>query len=239
MYRRKLRSVLKPQKKTIAAECFSILSRTRPLGIVRSHERRIHKSVSCKGANELLEAAEKKGVKNRESGITLIETLMAAVILLVGSLSMVTLLIGSIATNSRNKMDSTQAMLATSILEQINSTFVGAGTSTLVDCAGNTWTINTGTPSDGSSGAALNGANINYSEASPPSGYFMNYVVNTPCTSTGTRQGTYDVRWHVDAVGGVGVTNTYLLTVGARLKNHGEGNQLFSAPVTLRVMSGN
>jgi type II secretory pathway pseudopilin PulG len=176
---------------------------------------------------------------NRESGITLIETMMAAVILLVGSLSMVTLLVGSIATNSRNKMDSTQAMLATSILEQINSTFVGSGTSTLVDCAGNTWTINTGTPSSGSSGAALDGANINFSETSPPAGYFMNYVVNTPCTSTGTRQGMYDVRWHVDAVGGVGVTNTYLLTVGARLKNHGEGNQIFSAPVTLRVMSGN
>ena len=67
----------------------------------------------------------------------------------------------------------------------------------------------------------------------------MDYVVRTPCSSTSPIQGTYDVRWHVDVVGGVGVTNTFLLTVGAKLKNHGENNKYFSAPVTLRMMSGN
>ena len=185
-------------------------------------------------------AADKQAVKNTQAGVTLIETLMAGTVLLLGSLSMVTLIIGSIATNSRNKMDSTQAMLATSILEQINSTFIGAGTSTLTDCSGHTWTINTGMPNTGSAGAALrSNGDINFTETSPPSGYAMDYVVKTPCNNGGKFQGTYDVRWHVDVVGGVGVTNTYLLTVGAKLKNHGEGNQLFSLPVTLRVMSGN
>jgi len=184
--------------------------------------------------------ADKQDVKNKQAGITLIETLMAGTVLLLGSLSMITLIIGSIATNSRNKMDSTQAMLATSILEQINSTFIGVGTSSLTDCAGTSWTINTGMPNTGSAGAALrSNGDVDFSETSPPSGYAMNFVVNTPCESTGKFQGTYDVRWHVDVVGGVGVTNTYLLTVGAKLKNHGEGNQLFSLPVTLRVMSGN
>src|SRR4051812_4753654 len=99
--------------------------------------------------------ADKQDVKNRQAGITLIETLMAGTVLLLGSLSMITLIIGSIATNNRNKMDSTQAMLATSILEQINSTFIETGTSTLVDCAGTSWTIETGLPNTGSSGAAL------------------------------------------------------------------------------------
>jgi hypothetical protein len=37
----------------------------------------------------------------------------------------------------------------------------------------------------------------------------------------------------------VTATKSYLITVSARLKDHGEGNQLFSLPVTLRVMSGN
>jgi type II secretory pathway pseudopilin PulG len=189
---------------------------------------------------ESLPKAEKQNVRNRESGITLIETMMAGTVLLIGSLAMITLIIGSIATNNRNKMDSTQAMLATSILEQINSTFIGQGTSTLVDCASNTWTVNTGMPNTGSAGASLTGGgNIDFTQTSPPSGYFMNYVVNTPCSTSGSLEGVYDVRWHVDVVGGVGVTNTYMLTVGAKLKNHGEGNQLFSTPVTLRVMSGN
>ena len=51
--------------------------------------------------------------QNPQSGITMIETMMAAFILVVGSLSMVGLLVRSIATNNRNKMDSTQTMLAT------------------------------------------------------------------------------------------------------------------------------
>jgi hypothetical protein len=190
---------------------------------------------------ELQKAADMADVRNTEAGVTLIETLMAGTVLLLGSLSMIVLIIGSIATNNRNKMDSTQTMLATSVLEQINSTFIGAGTSTLVDCAGNSWTVNTGTPSIGTAGANLtSGGAIDFSQTNPPSGYAMNYVVKTPCDPmTGKIQGTYDVRWHVDTIGGVGATNTYMLTVGAKLKGHGEGNKFFSLPVSLRVMSGN
>lgn len=165
----------------------------------------------------------------------MIELLMAGGILIITSLSMIALIISSIATNNRNKIDSTQTMLASSILEQINSTFNGVGTSALTDCDGTTWTIDTTIPNTGSVGALLNGATIDYSETSPPAGYFMNYVVRTPCESTGALQGTYDVRWHLDQIG---TTNTYLMTVGAKLKGHGEGNQFFSLPVTLRFMSG-
>jgi hypothetical protein len=169
----------------------------------------------------------------------MIETMMAGFILIVGSLMMIVLIINSIASNNRNKIDSTQTMLASSILEQINSTFITSGNSTLTDCSNNSWTINTGLPDTGSSGAALSGSSIDWTETSPPAGYHMDYDVRAPCSSTYPLQGTYDVRWHVDVVGGVGVTNTYLLTVGAKLKNHGENNKYFSAPVTLRLMSGN
>src|SRR5215470_1081081 len=133
---------------------------------------------------EVQEKADTTVVRNRnsEAGVTLIETLMAGTVLLLGSLSMIVLIIGSIATNNRNKMDSTQTMLATSVLEQINSTFIGAGTSTLVDCAGTSWTVQTGIPSIGSAGANLTaGGNIDFSQTSPPAGYAMNYVVRTPC----------------------------------------------------------
>ena len=177
-----------------------------------------------------------KKKKSSQAGITMIELLMAGTILVIASLGMIGLLIGSIATNNRNKMDSTQSMLSTSILEQINSTFIGSGTSTLRDCAGTTWTIDTTVPLAGSAGANLSGAAIDFSQTSPPAGYHMNYVLNSPCTSTGAIQGIYDVRWHLDHVG---TTSTYLLTVSSRFRGHGEGNRFFALPVTLRVMSGN
>jgi hypothetical protein len=174
-----------------------------------------------------------------ESGITIVETMMAAFILVIGSLAMVGLIVRSIATNNRNKLDSTQMMLATSIAEQIDSTIIGSGTSTLTDCNGTTHTIDTQI----AHGASLSGEDIDFSENiaadSTKNDYHMDYVLRTPCSPSGSFQGTYDVRWHVGIVGSITQTKTYLLTIGARLKDHGEGNLLFSAPVTVRVMSGN
>ena len=183
-------------------------------------------------------AKKRKNRLRQDAGITMIETLMAAAILVIGSVGMLSLIISAIATNNRNKMDSTQTMLAESILEQISSTFTpnnGPGTSTLVDCAGHSWSIDTTIAGSGSSGSALSGSSIDYSQTSPPAGWYMNYVMSTPCSPTGNVQGIYDVRWHLDKIG---TTQTYLITVSAKLKNHGEGNEFFSLPVTLRVMYG-
>ena len=176
-----------------------------------------------------------RGRKGSQAGVSLIETLVACVILTILSLSMIGLIVTAIATNNRNKIDSTQTMLAESILEQIHSTFNGNGISALQDCAGTNHTIDTTIPNTGSVGAALIGSKIDYTETSPPAGYHMDYVINTPCNNTGTLVGMYDVRWHLDQVG---ATNTYMITVSARLKDHGEGNLVFALPVTLRFMSG-
>jgi Tfp pilus assembly protein PilV len=176
-----------------------------------------------------------------QAGITMIETLLAASILAIGSLGMIGIVIASIASNNRNKIDSTQTMLASSIFEQINSTVIGVGSSQLTDCANNPWTINTQVPTSGVAGAPLNGTAIDYT-AAPVPGFYMNYVVSTPCepvSSGGVVQGTYDVRWHIDAVGSPTTTSTYMLTVSAKLVNGGQGNKFFSTPITLRVMSGN
>lgn len=174
-------------------------------------------------------------LRDRESGVSLIETMVASFILIAGSMGMIALVVASIATNNRNKMDSTQTMLAGSIMEQIHSTFSGNGTSALADCSGTIWTIDTTIPNTGSVGSLLLGAAIDYTEANPPTGYHMDYVMRAPCTSSGAMEGTYDVRWHLDQIGS---TNTYMITVSAKLKNHGEGNQVFAFPVTLRFMAG-
>src|SRR6185369_583832 len=121
--------------------------------------------------------AEATKTRDLQAGVTMIETLLAAAILVICSLSIISLVIASVATNYRNRMDSTQTMLAESILEQIHSTFNGNGTSALQDCSGTNWTIDTTIPNTGSVGAALSGSAIDFSQASPPSGYHMDYVV--------------------------------------------------------------
>src|SRR5262245_29874358 len=173
--------------------------------------------------------------RSNESGSALIEMLVAGAVLINGSMVMVCLLVGAMSTNNRNRIDSSQTILAESILEQIHSTFNGTGVSALQDCSGTNWTVDTTIPHVGSVGSLLNGAVIDFSEASPPAGYHMNYVVRKPCNSTGVVDGTYDVRWHLDQIG---TTNTYLITVSARLKDHGEGDRVFAFPVTLRFMTG-
>ena len=127
-------------------------------------------------------------------------------------------------------------MLAQSVVQQIKATLIGAGEASLTDCDGNAWVIDT-TPG----GAALAGTSIDFSEASPPTNYHMNFVMKSPCESTGDHADTYDVRWHVEIVGDAdGIpTNTYAIFLGARKQGHGEGNMFYSFPVNFRVMIGN
>jgi hypothetical protein len=151
------------------------------------------------------------------------------------SLGIVGMISASIVTNNRNKLDSTGTMLTQAVIERVKSTIIGSGTSSLVDCTGTTWTIDT---SPG--GAALTGAKIDFTQTSPPTDYHMDYVVRSPCSSTGTEITTYDVRWNVEIVGAPTTpTNTFLITVGARMKGHSEGNMFYSLPVNFRIMAGN
>jgi hypothetical protein len=162
--------------------------------------------------------------------------MIATLVLMICSLGIVGLVSASIVTNNRNKLDSTGIMLTQAVVERVKSTIIGTGSSSLVDCSGNVWTIETAP-----GGAALAGPRIDFSETSPPTDYFMSYMVRSPCNSTGSEITTYDVRWHIDVVGAAAgtPTNTYMVTVAARMKNTGAGNMFYSLPATFRVMAGN
>jgi type II secretory pathway pseudopilin PulG len=175
---------------------------------------------------------------NSESGVTLIEVMLAMLIMLITTLSIMGVMTTAIGLNNRNKIGSTGTMLAQAVIEQIKATIIGSETSALVDCALNTWTIDTAP-----GGATLNGSNIDFTQTSPPANYYMNYVVKSPCTSSGTYIRTYDVRWNVAIVGASASppapTNTYIITMGARLLNHSEGNLIYPEAVNFRVLAGN
>jgi Tfp pilus assembly protein PilV len=176
-----------------------------------------------------------------QAGFSILEVLFAGAVLVVGFMGLMALILTAIATNNRNRMDSTGMMLASAVIEQVNSTMVGAGSAQLQDCAGTTWTINTqGQPAPGK-GAALSGANIDYSESSPPANYHMDFVIAGGGTGlcSGEVQITYDVRWNIQTL--PSPASTYLVTVGAKPKSAGStqmGGKFFALPVTLRTYVG-
>ncbi|MFB3813249.1 MAG: prepilin-type N-terminal cleavage/methylation domain-containing protein [Terriglobales bacterium] len=173
--------------------------------------------------------------RRRQNGFTLIETLIAGIVLVVGMLALMGLVGSAITSNSRSKLDSTATMLTQSVVEQVTAAISataqgGDGSAVLTDCAGHTFTIasNTG-------GAALNAdGHIDFSETAPPDGYHMNYTV---CSGTG--QAVYDVRWNISgAASGPNITSfSHLLTVGARLNPTGPWAPI-NFPINLRVMVG-
>ncbi len=172
---------------------------------------------------------------SKQKGFGVIELMVAGLILVIAALTAISLIVMAIAINQRNKTDSTQTMLAESIIEQVNSTIIGGGTSGLTDCAGNSWTINTAP-----GGAALSGSSIDFTESSPPANYKMRYVVKTPCSTTGTTQATYDVRWNVAIVGApTNPTSSYMVTIGAKRVGSRANAMSEPSPLTLRAITGN
>src|SRR5690349_19347608 len=135
--------------------------------------------------------------RNPQGGFTLIELMIAMIVLMVGLLALIGLLAVAIRSNGRNKMDSTATMLAQTVLEQINSVMVSPGSDGepyLVDDVGTVHTIHI----DTDAGAALRASdgNIDYTETSPSSDYRMLYVFKATDPNSGAvMQSTYDVRW--------------------------------------------
>ena len=186
--------------------------------------------------------AGSKGARSSQAGFSLIEVLFAGGILVIGFMGLMALMLTAIATNNRNKMDSSGTMLAATVLEQIHSTLIGSGNTSISDCNGVPWPISTDSDAPPGAGALLSGANVDYTEATPPSGYHMNFAVGGGGSGlcSGPMKATYDVRWNIQAL--PGPANTYLVTVsakalGASVGSGGAtaaGGQLFALPVTLR-----
>lgn len=174
----------------------------------------------------------RRSLNSASRGFTLVELLIAMIVLTAGLLAGIAFLSVATASNSRSKLDTTAATIAESVMERIVSipqkaTGAAAG-SAITDCAGNTFTIDT-VPG----GAAVNatGDRIDFSQPLPAGNYSMPYIV---CSSNANV--TYDVRWRIDN----GPTPaTQLVTVGAKVQG-GNQNQarLFAFPVNLRTLRG-
>jgi prepilin-type N-terminal cleavage/methylation domain-containing protein len=184
--------------------------------------------------------------RNRQKGFSMIELLIAMFILTIGLLGGMLIMLAAMATNSRNRMDSTAVALAQSTLDRIIVLSISDPNqqTIMTDCLGNQTTMNTNV--GGSPLASFNGignagvSNIDFSQP-PVAGYQMLYAVCAVGAPDSNPQ-YYDVRWTIQGPFGTG--NTQLVLVGAKHTNEsgnggGTTTKFFNLPITLRAIRGN
>ena len=178
-----------------------------------------------------------------EDGMTMIELMIAMVVLAVGLGALSSLFILASGTDNKNSRGTSSAMLAQMMIEQIAAQSANSSANiTVTDCAGTAWAVSTvGAAGPNGAGATLatnagskyyGGIDPTQNLAAVPAGYGMRY---TDCAING-RQGVYDVRWNVMTID----QYTRLITVTARqVSPSGQlGNKLFALPITLRTIGG-
>jgi prepilin-type N-terminal cleavage/methylation domain-containing protein len=169
-----------------------------------------------------------------QRGFTLIETLMATVIILVGLVAVAQLVPTSVMMNSNNRNDGTALVFAQRVLEEMrnqslsNSSFTD---STLSPCAvPNTCLLGDPTQPSVAVGSPLNTTGltpiIDFS-AAPVGGYNFNYVdPNDPLNAI------YDVRWTIVSVVNNGTVTGKRIILGVLRR----GMNSPTLPVTLDTM---
>ena len=175
-----------------------------------------------------------------ERGMSLIELMIAMVVLATGLGGITVLLTGSIASDNRSSKDSTATMLAQMVVEQISAQHVYSNAAvTITDCAGTAWPVAT-TPGASPSGAgATLLASGQIDQTQVHSAITANYTMLYVDCANGGPQMTYDVRWNVMSVSTN--TSTRLITASARLSSSSAGmlgGQFFALPVNLRGIGG-
>lgn len=158
--------------------------------------------------------------------MTIIELMIAMVVLSVGILGCMNLVAVAMAGNQRSRQQSNSTALAQMVTERIMAVPANFDTTvTITDCTNTSYNVNT---------AAGGGSLTSYGDLDYTQAKVTNY--NMPYVDCGTqgRAVTYDVRWNVQTISSF----TKLLTVSARVNNYGNSGLIFSPVVTIHTIVG-
>jgi prepilin-type N-terminal cleavage/methylation domain-containing protein len=172
----------------------------------------------------------KPNTKSRgQGGFTMIELMIAMLVLAVGIVGSMALIIRAVGGDSWSKQLSNSTVLAQAVTERIMA--LPAGTNTIVtitDCTNTPYNVST---APGGPAVTATG-DLDFSAAAVAN-YQMLY---TNCDTNG-HQAVYDVRWNVAAIpGSNGWVKT--LTVSAQLRSAGRNAMVFAPVATVRTIVG-
>jgi prepilin-type N-terminal cleavage/methylation domain-containing protein len=187
----------------------------------------------------------------KDDGFTLIEVLIAIVILAIGLAGLLPMILVAVNNNTGTRQDSQAVMLAQMVAEQITSRPAGSNaTFAVTDCrptslgGAQNFTVNSAAGgANVSTGGTFPAGTIDFSQAAGvvPVGYQMTFFA---CGDTGgvdasdNSQVPFDVRWNVSVTNGMKLVTVAARRSGAGTKMAGNGLQtlLFQQPVTLRTI---
>lgn len=174
--------------------------------------------------------------RRKQQGSSLIELMIAMLVLGVGLIGSAALTAVSINSNFRSKNHSSSTAAAQAVISAISSIPIGNTIANITDCAGNNLAINT-TGTTGGVGAALtaNGT-IDFTQGfgNVPAGYAVKY---SACDTVNKTPAVYDVRWNIATVAS---SKEELVVVGARsLSTSSSNGQAYAPAVNLRTVVGN
>jgi Tfp pilus assembly protein FimT len=178
-------------------------------------------------------------IRRTQKGSSLIELMIAILVLAVGLIGSMALAGVAVNTDTRNRRSSTSAGLAEMVLSQISAIPAGGSVTsvTVTDCAGNTSTIKTSGTSAGAGATLTSSGIVDYTQSfsSVTSGYAMRYAI---CDTTNSRQYKYDVRWNIKSIPS---SKEEYVVVAARFAGASTTSpaQVTAAPVNLRTVVGN
>ncbi len=167
----------------------------------------------------------------RQEGFSILEMLLATVILLVGLVAIAQLVPASILLNYHNRADSSALVFAQRELDQMLDQPINPPANQFTDSRGNTCQLGDPTNPNALQGTNVvifnNQALIDFN--SSVSGY--NFTFQDPTDPSGT---TYDVRWAVVITGNGATASSKRFILGVRKVG---GNGYFQ-PITLDTMVG-